>query len=99
MKNAKKKAEKEHKKEIEKMNLEIEQAKNRKDLLDQVFAQPLAQLFETFKGFTGKAPDSAEPSDYSNLERYGEVSFKFHGNDGLWRGQVLHYKPHGTGVF
>ena len=59
----KKKAGKQQKIEMEQMNLQIEQAKQKQDLIDKILGQPLAKEFESFKGFTGEIMPSLEPID------------------------------------
>ena len=52
----KKKVGKQQKIEMKEMNLQIEQARQKQDLIDEILGQPLAKDFEGLKGFTGEMP-------------------------------------------
>ena len=68
----KKKAGKQQKIEMEEMNLQIEQVRQKQELIDEILQQPEAREFESLKGFTGEML-SFEPTDYSELKGYGEI--------------------------
>ena len=95
----KKHALKQQKREIDKMNFEIEQAKQKNELIDEILNQdsanfPYAKEFSRFKNFTGDDPPSLMFGNYNQLEGFGNAKYY---DDGLWMGQVKDGKPHGKG--
>ena len=94
MKLQKKKMAKIALKENEEMNKEIQDQENLKEWIAEVIAQPFVET-TYFKDYDGSCP-SAEPTDLSGLEGYGEVQRE----DGLYKGQLINgkYDEQGSGT-
>lgn len=82
------------------MNLEIEKARQKSDLIEEILSQPHSQHFKCFKDFNGDEAPSKDPSNYKTYKNYKEVDAFFFDQNGVWKGQCnKNGEPDGKGMF